>query len=289
MDGLNTFPQKYVEAMKTKYSVQMCDVKSWVSTNDSAHWWIEHQYSDVGEIVIEVVKILSKMVQSAHELPAKQAAVKESTVQPQNKTHDVVPEIRVADSEVSVISSRDEDLRQILRNHGFVWKDHVWSFSITLFEGNVADRAAEIGSVLLNNGFAVTIYDDSVRENAVSANYAPRQRRWIAYNVKCRMLSIHFERGAEDVYAAARRICGSKWSAPDVLVPVNQADSVCDFAELYGFEFTPGAEREISDYRRSVAIVEPAAVNTVSAPDGDKALKDVLSSSPEVLEDLKDK
>lgn len=73
-----------------------------------------------------------------------------------------------------------------------------------------------------------------------------------------------------------------------MVVEVQYYKEIEDFAELYGFRFSPGARAKIDEYKeqlRNAIRVKPVKIDDVKPVDG---LKAILQSSNEILPDLID-
>ena len=77
----------------------------------------------------------------------------------------------------------------------------------------------------------------------------------------------------------------SRYQTGVVNLPVKEFDSVLDMAESYHFGISEGAQKAIDEYRSKIQTVAPEA--PAAAPE-DKDTKEILNSSREVIEDLKD-
>lgn len=271
---------------------QAKEVISYVKNDlQKASWWIDNQNISVDIIILTLLKeIASDTPKNNNDVVTHQESEleKEIVTKPDNCNYEEVPKISINDNIINISSPKNEDLRKILKSNGFTWNYPVWSRKITKFNGSVEDRAAEIGNLLLNAGFAVKITDENIRNCAISADYAPECKRWIAWNSEKEMLTISFEYGAKDVYSAARRIPGSRWSSPDVVVPVSSYLSVIDFADLYNFKISSGAETHIEQYKKSIEIVSPAVANAPKIISPEEKLKSILESDKTIIEDLRD-
>src|SRR6185437_6784356 len=96
---------------------------------------------------------------------------------------------------------------------------------------------------LLSKGFIIRIIDDALRAAAVAGTYTPECTRWITKMVNGQYAGwfcITWPRG-DDLYDAARRLPGSRYDAPRVVVPGEQFEQVQDFATRYGFQLSAGA------------------------------------------------
>lgn len=220
---------------------------------EKASWWIDNRMVFNS---FDVVEFLAKELTDGNrrQVVAPKAVIAdakiESTVRPGKPKTETVAEIRIKDAIVEVdFPEKREDFWTIIKKQlNFSWSSACWQRAIVSKNGTPADRAAEAGHVLLAAGFPIRIYDAELRHKAVTGAFAVEQTRWIL----CR------KEGAEyagwfairwgkddDFYTAAKRIPGSRWHSPSVVVPPEQYEQVLDFAERYGFA--------VSDDARSAA------------------------------------
>jgi hypothetical protein len=218
-------------------------------------------------------------------------------VRPENARSPLVAWIAL-DQERSVITTlfpeRHERFVDVVRGMDYVWSDQHrrWQRRIQpVFHGSLDDRAAELGSELLLSGFVVDFPDDSLAQRAIAAEYVPEQRLWVKKLIDGPYrgwFSIHWPRSA-DYYQQARRLPGSRYSKPHVVVPTDAFADVLDFAEQHGFSLSPGAGRLVDEARaryeasvlavsspRPTAAQQPAAPAHVNAIDQDLADDDDL-------------
>lgn len=207
---------------------------------------------------------------------------------PESQKYSGCVEIAQTDTAVEARYVKDEDFRQLVKGLGYEWDGDkkCWALKASFKTGDLRDRVAELGNKLLNSGFAVKIADGEARAKAVSGNYAPMSTRWISKVADKELLSISWQGRDDKIYNAARRLPGSKWANGSVKVPVSDAAEVLDFAEINDFALSPGAKEAISAYLASIKVIKP--VVTPAAAEMPDKLKEILSSSREVIDDLKD-
>ena len=209
------------------------------------------------------------------------------TVMPENCEHKEPAIIKLHESKVIVEFPRNDKFREIVKNLGFTW-DSCWVKEITKYNGPARDRAVELGNKLLNAGFPINM-DAGLIDDAVSGNYKPEQKRWIKAFISGEhegKLSISWVGYDDDLYRVAKKLPSAKWTGKSLAVKVNYWQEVEDFANLYGFSFSDGAKELIEKYKlQDVDIVTPTAQQEEKAVDG---LKKILSSSDEVLDDLRE-
>ncbi len=279
-----------------------------LSTKTDAKWYIDNR--DIGNYQIiecmkqyEAERVLSDISGPTEELskdekimnriqdePKTQEPKKleTKTVMPVNCEHKEPAIIKLHENKVIVEFPRRHDkFREIVKNLGFTWGS-CWVKEITKYNGPARDRAVELGNKLLSAGFPINM-DAGLIDDAVSGNYKPEQKRWIKAFTSGEhegKLSISWVGYDDDLYRVAKKLPSAKWTGKSLAVKVNYWQEVEDFASLYGFSFSDVAKELIEKYKlQDVAVVTPTAQQEEKAVDG---LKKILSSSDEVLDDLRE-
>lgn len=187
------------------------------------------------------------------------------------------------------LTSREEPFREIMRRLGYSWRGDFWTRELTVFTGNADDRCVELAHTLLTAGYIVELPDEAAMllDRIVAGAYAPECRRWIKKNLQRGWFIIRWPRD-EDFYVQARRIRGSRYDAPSVIVPPEAYEEVLDFAEMHGFQLSACAQELVETAREryeSAIMVAPArrkqAPRLPPAP-----MPDTID--PELLDDLDD-
>lgn len=214
-----------------------------------------------------------KPAEQPEEKPVRPEAV------PENRKHPGSVDIRFDGVRVIAAYEKDEDFRQVVKFMDFVWKD-AWTCKPGEMNGTAEDIAAELGSRLLNKGFAVRFDTHEIMDRAVSGDYTPMCRRWI----KSAPEGFGIVWGREDdLYYTARKLPGARYEFGTVTVPERSWAAVMDFASRYGFRITAKAQEKLDRLSGSAQAVAPAAVRK---PEYNET--NVLESSREVLADLRD-
>lgn len=221
-----------------------------LGTKGSARWWIDNRdisTSDtwlVGQLAEEHEGYKAATVEQS---PDAVAAKAEATVYPEDSVTETVAEIRTSGETLEIFfPEKRDDFREIVKgNLKMRWDNGVWARRIDTWNGPMEARAAEAGHRLLANGFAVRIYSDEIRIRAVTGEYEPECTRWVRQRVEGEYtgwFSIGWMKWEENFYDVARRLRGSRYSRPDVVVPAEQYAEVLDFAEMYDFKLSNGAK-----------------------------------------------
>ena len=256
-----------------------------INTETSAVRWIDRrEYIDLKNHMVDWYEELAGKVKADALIP--EEAKETVLLDPEEKKHDGLAVISVAETAVTVAYEKNSAFREIVKDAGFSWdaESVVWRKTINAFTGSAEDRAADIGNRLLRRGFRIEI-PKAVSQMAVDGRFTPEVTRWIKYSKTQAMLVANWAYGDEDAYHAARSITGSRYQTGEVYLPVKEFDSVLDMAESYHFGISEGAQKAIDEYRSKIQTVAPEA--PAAAPE-DKDPKEILNSSREVIEDLKD-
>ncbi len=302
LDARKRFEKMVAEASKPPVlAIEVMDYL--LKTRTKASWWIDHrEIATSSPLLLEALGALIGEMENAkrEERPAAVDAKAEATVRPASPVTETVAEIRPTETAVEIsFPERRDDFREIVKlqlKMSWCSEAQCWRRKISYRTGPAADRVAEAGHRLLAAGIPIRIYDPEIRQRAIDGDYEPECRRWISALTSTSgkyegWLGISWDRG-DDFYQAARKLPGSRWSSPFVVVPPEQFDAILDFAEQYGFKLSPGAERVLAEAQR---VRDAALVADVTAPDdpepvvtGRKPLKLDVPEVVEVDEALRD-
>lgn len=276
---------------------------AWLEHQVSAHWWIEHRTRPAVDLVRDIALTNVVLPDEADELEAEaalqQAALDSTTILPPEGIALLSPlpvEIRILDSQIhAVFPDLLEAFRELVKSLSYSWsKDRrVWYRVITEMSAPLTDRAVELASKLLQAGFKVTIQDSTVRARALTGEYTPEHTRWVFRMGEGQYrgwLAFHWAR-SEDFYQRAKRLSGSRYDKPHVVVPPAAWESVQDFAGLYDFRITSSArdviEKAQNDEKASRLAKLGKKLEKSAKKDG---LKELLEVPPtvEIPDDLRD-
>lgn len=219
-------------------------------------------------------------------------------VEPTEKKHATLATVSVGTNDegrpvVHVTSDKDADLIEVVKAHGYRWNGsaHRWYFPVGIKDGAAADRAAEIVNALLTAGFPVRMPKD-IKDKAISGTFDPRATRWVsALTTDPDHVYLSWPRVDNDELRDATRGLPSltyMGETHEWRVPVAAYAEVRDFARLYGFKLTAGAEKNLTGYEKRVTIAAPAAPVEKEKASPERELNEILASSTDVLDDLKD-
>ncbi len=251
-----------------------------IQAETSAKWWIENGRgpgAEIGPLTIRgTIRRRYADLRRADEtgIPATPSAPASEvpTLRPETAVSETIAVVATtADSVAVSFPERRDDFRAVVKGRGFAWTDGRWLRKIGPTTGTSEDRAAEVANALLTAGFVVRVLDDGARVKAVSGEFAPEQTRWVHCSKNDEFL-LAWPRDApenETIYSAARKIPGSRWAKPYVVVPAVQFEAVLDLAAEFGFSIAPAAEDLVGaarEARAAALVVKPGEPPQRPAP-----------------------
>ncbi len=245
-------------------------------------------YIDNRTFSLNLLMSLYKENEIAKEKEEMKDIINESTLIPKEIKYQGFVEIKFNEDNISATYEKNYDFRDIVKDLGYKWGNGCWIKKIKETSGLYKDRVAELGNKLLNAGFSVLILDEEARKKAVNADYEVECTRWIYRRKGTTKLALNWKERNENLYNAARKLPGSKWDSPSVIVDVSHFKEIEEFAELYGFKFTVTAREYIEKYKEEITGLSTVeVVNSKECIEKD-GLKEILNSSRDVLDDLKE-
>ena len=211
--------------------------------------------------------------------------INESIIAPEEIKFDGIVKIKPSEDKIEVFYEKNETFREIVKGLKYKWDSGCWNRKINESTGSYIDRAAELGNVLLNEGFMVSILDVEIREKAINGDFEHECDRWIFKSADDK-LKISWDRRNNDLYSVARKIPTAKWSSGVIVVNISKYRELEEFAEMYGFSFSKLANKMIEKYKYELENIEKVKPVKVSDPISKNGLEDILNSSREVLDDL---
>lgn len=272
-----------ISLKKFKLFIQDIDILiDYVLTNKTdSIFYIDNRTWSLSTIIL-----LYKEIQTTKEKEEMKDIFDEATIIPKEVKHPGIVEIKYTEDRITVIYENNTAFRDIVKNLGYK-RNGAWEKTVKEINGSYKDRVAELGNRLLNAGFSILILDEELREKAINADYEAECKRWIHLRQDSKKLAINWTDGS-DLYNAARKLPGSKWSSPSVIVDVSHFKELEEFAELYDFKFTTAVIDYIEKYKeeiKSLSTVEVVNFKEYIEKDG---LQDILNSSRDILDDLKE-
>lgn len=168
-------------------------------------------------------------------------------VKPENNNNHVV-DIVLNKQEIEILSTKNEELIKILKDNGLKWNSfrNAWVKTIKKINGDIIDRASEIGNKLLLSGFIIKCDKKEILEKATNADFEPENPRLLDY-YKNGLLVISWEGVDNCIYNQAKKIPSARWvSGTGIVVSPNFKNEILDFVELNDFRVTKQAEKILS-------------------------------------------
>lgn len=230
----------------------------YVTTQTSAHLWIEWRDEPIRSILYGVHKMLQATPIDAYiqqQDTVKRDALVEATVRPEKPVTETIAEIHIKDDTIEILfPEKRDDFRELVRNQlDYSWLDNRWKRTIVSRNGTVEDRAAELGHTLLASGFSIRIFQENIRQKAITGSFKPECTRWITTilaGAYTGWFTVLWGK-REDFYQAAKRLKRSRYVASSIVVPPEQFEEVLDFAQLYDFKISSKA-MEVAEQARTV-------------------------------------
>lgn len=256
---------------------------------DRASWWIDRRDRPVSTLLVDALAGHQAAAPTRADAAIAAAALAEATIRPEVERTPIVCEIAVAAPKITLrFPAKREDFRVAVKAIGYTWDGSAWVRIISQRAGTIEDRAAEAANRILALGIPVRCHDEAVRAKAISADFAPEQKRWItAYTSGPNLgkLCITWPH-SEDLYRHAKRLPGARYAKPSVAVPPGAWEAIEDFAAAHGFSISDAARAVLDAHRQAHAaalVAKPAA-----APKQPKAPGAMPAPTGEIAPSLRD-
>ena len=166
----------------------------------------------------------------------------------------------------------------------------VWRKNISEYTGTFENRAAELGNILLANGFTVRFPNTESKEKAILANFKPENDRWVKYNSEVQKLAIVWKTRSDTLYANAKKLPGARWNSGSIKVSVEFYKEVEDFAETMGFSISKMAREKIEEYKQKENGFETTRISakTIENVSDKERIEKSLRSDGTIIKDLID-
>lgn len=281
LDWKNLGPQKDSRAEK---------FIDWLKSRTEARFWIDNREKSIRELVKEWMENENKIdaVEESKELEA--AAKEESTVYPENEQTKDVAEISYKDEFIEIKSPKNDIIIETARAAGYKWNGEKsrWCMKVTSTRGRAEDRVAEIGNLLLNAGVPICIYDELVRDKAVRGEFEPQKHQWILKSGD-EEIRIFWRDREHSLYDEAKRLPHAKYREGAMRIPARYFEEIREFEKLYDLGISEEADKLLTKEEKAYkekTVVVPKKSETEN--EREDHLKEILNSSRDILEDLRD-
>ena len=263
---------------------------NWLKNQIEARFWIDNREKSIHKLVKEWMENENKIdaVESSKELEI--AAKEEATIYPEHEETRDVAEISYKGEFVEVKSPKNDIIIETARAAGYKWDGEKlrWCLKVTVTRGQVEDRVAEIGNFLLNAGVPICIYDEKLREKAINGEFEPQKHQWILKSGD-EEIKIYWHTREHSLYDEAKRLPHAKYREGAMRVPSRYFEEIREFVKLYDLGVSEEADKllakEEKAYREKMVVVPRKSMAETERED---RLKEILNSSRDILEDLRD-
>lgn len=258
-----------------------------ILSKNKASFWIENREKDYFQFQRLIESTL--YFEEPKEKSVIDGAKSESTIYPNDQKTKVVAEIVFDEenNEVKVKSEKDQIVINTVKSLHYDWSGKVWYRGTVPYKRDVADRMAEVGNKLLLAGVPIIIWDEDIRKKAINGDYEKECFRWIIKDKD--MISIVWEFRSDELYRKAKRLPHAKWENGGMDVPARYYAEIRDFAKINEFKITSLAEKLLSEAEEEEKTHKKTSIKEANIKiEQNTELEDILNSSREVLEDLKD-
>lgn len=258
-----------------------------ILSKDKASFWIEHREKDYLQF--------KRLIESTlyFEEPKEKSVIDEakfeSTTHPNDQKTKVVAEIVFDEenNEVKVKSEKDQIVINTVKSLHYDWSGKVWYRKTVPYKRDVADRIAEVGNKLLLAGVPIIIWDEAIRQKAIDGIFEKECFRWVVKDKN--ITSFVWEFRSDELYRKTKRLPHAKWNDGGMDVPARYYAEIRDFAKVNGFKITPPAEELLSEAEEDEKKqIKTSIKKAVAKKEENTELQDILKSSRDVLDDLKD-
>lgn len=202
---------------------------------------------------------------------------------------DVTCTIIIKSDKIAVkTSGYSKTITDLMHAEKYSWDRANYYWSRSALEEEKEDMVCEIGAKLNAKHITCTYPNKTIADKAISGDYKAENKRWIYAKtnggVRTGYLMIEFEDN-EEIRKAVSTLKGAKYSYYEWTVNAKNWREIRDFAKIYNFNLTQGTEEELKKAEATSAL---GTATVKKMEQQGKSLEDILNSSRDVLEDLKD-
>jgi hypothetical protein len=187
--------------------------------------------------------------------------------------------IKVFDSIIKIDSKKDCDLICILKEHYFKWEQapyignglyldtirgdkpsYYWMRDIKSISSSLEDKVAELGYILINEGFPVVIQNDLIRSKLIDGDFEKESRQWMYFSPADKTFilkwlpyfdesSVAWRLRSTDIYNRLKSFYGSQWDKElqSMRVPVKYYRELLNFCDEFDFTVKESATNLLDD------------------------------------------
>jgi len=268
--------------MKKINSIEVIDVL--INKITSAKFYIDNRDSinNISRKLYEILDEQKTEVKEEKELEKK--IEEEMIIHPEGEQSYILIHIYEKEGDVYISFPYDKEAVKIIKLlYGYKWNGVVWKKQIEQLNNDRIDRMAEAANKFLLDGFSVKIENEQAKEKAISGNFEYEHKNWIKLSPKSKKIII------ENNYKKAISLPTAKYRSGKVYVDLKAYKEVEDFAYMFDYKFAPDVMAEIKKYKEEYTITKISKNNKSEKNESESdKLKEILDSSDEILDDLKD-
>lgn len=262
-----------------------------ISNITSSHEWIEIRNIDIYNLVKKEIELLKESVKDNIIQDLEKDVYIESILKSKNPVTNTIADITYNEKSINIhFPEKNEKFKSIIKSHQFYWSG-TWKKSLSFKTENVEDRVAEIGHKLVSYGFGISIFNNEIKEKIVKEDFTQEQTRWISVLSEYKnTFYIQWAYG-DTIYSAAKRIPGSKYYKPGILIPIMYVNELLDFAEIYDFKFSKGAKKLIKIAIKEVESIKAVDLKEIPKKEmksGTKIPELIIPENIEIPDEFKD-
>jgi hypothetical protein len=267
--------------MKQISSVELVDFI--INNYISAKWYIDNRSLQTIVVLGMFYKLyIQSKLENEIEKEIENEINEELTIHPENEISHNVVEIEAIDNNncIRVLFEYDKNAVDLVKMlDGYKWSGSSWRKELEPLNNDILDRAAEVGNHFLKNGYPIKIDNIIAKDMAINANFKLEFKRWIKFNTKENSFML-------SNYEKSRKLPTQKYVNGKTHINLSAWKEVKDFADMFGYKFSPMAIEAIEKYKDSFKVEK-----ILSSKNRDKELnklEEILNSNVDILDDLKD-
>lgn len=235
-----------------EYLLEKTKASDWINARN----WSIYEY-------INIIKREMNELQDNKSIELPEIIRLELTIKPNNIRFDGIVELKSCLKEnkeyLTAHFYKNNDFIKIMKQNNFRWDGSVWKKVITEFTGSFQDREAELGAILLDEGFCVQFSSEESKVMALSGTYQLEHTRWVKWSNIKNKFYLDFER-SNSLYKKAKTIPSASYINGFLYVNVNCIEALEDFAQLYDFKFSHRASQSLLQIKKQLDAIKVGEV-----------------------------
>lgn len=249
-----------------------------------ASFWIDQRSSEIQSLLNNELEFYLEEKKAEQEEEMEEEHI--SVVKPDKMLYPGAAKIYNEGDYVLVKYEKNDAFRKIVKSLGYSWEYQKgsWKKKLTEKTGSYEERAGELGNKLLISGFAIKSFEEKILEKASTGEYEPECKNWVI-NIKGDYVGLRSE--DERIFKVAMQLPKATYGYHEKAVKVGLMHyrNIAEFAKEFDFKYTKMARNKLNSYILEMErgkSVEPTEKESIDM------LEQILHSSSEILEDLKD-